>query len=383
MGVRWHIGGLVAWASASAPGCAPSSAPDSVTELALTFAGHLAGWETRRTWLGPPHRVERERTWVLALDGHRHALTTQTEVVLEDGWAVRWAWTDGASQRRWQGRARVPELVAPSVTAQVAVLDPWSAQTERTAVDVRLTAPGHQALTWTVGGVEAHAVFDPRGLVRWSAGSVLLSRVAVRPDPAPLDVVALLRVATSALPVGALVGRYEVDGMAVSVDAPLWIELPALPFVQPQTDGRDPLRDEATRLLAGVDDRAEAVRALVRHVSSHLDGRATPGSVDGWTALRTGRGDCTEHALAFASLASAAGLTVRVRGGLVYRDGGAGPGLYPHAWNEVRFAGRWVAVDAALGQAPADATHIPLGATLDEAVSRLASGLHVRIVDVR
>ena len=36
------------------------------------------------------------------------------------------------------------------------------------------------------------------------------------------------------------------------------------------------------------------------------------------------------------------------------------PGLVPHAWVEVRLGERWVAIDPALDQALADATHLPL-----------------------
>ena len=65
-------------------------------------------------------------------------------------------------------------------------------------------------------------------------------------------------------------------------------------------------------------------------------------------------GDCNEHAVLFAGLARAAGLPTRIVAGTVYLDGRF---LY-HAWNEVWVDHRWVSIDSALNQFPADVTHI-------------------------
>ncbi len=71
--------------------------------------------------------------------------------------------------------------------------------------------------------------------------------------------------------------------------------------------------------------------------------------------LQTGRGDCNEHAVLFASLARASGIPARIALGLVHDTGR----FYYHAWNEIYLSG-WVAVDPTLGQFPADAGHIRL-----------------------
>ncbi len=71
--------------------------------------------------------------------------------------------------------------------------------------------------------------------------------------------------------------------------------------------------------------------------------------------LRTGRGDCNEHAVLFASLARAAGIPARTALGLVHDRGR----FYYHAWDEI-FINDWIAVDPTLGQFPADAGHIRL-----------------------
>lgn len=78
--------------------------------------------------------------------------------------------------------------------------------------------------------------------------------------------------------------------------------------------------------------------------------------------LRFGKGDCTEHALLFVALARALGIPTRGVHGLVYAMyGDGGPGLYWHAWAEVRVGDEWIAVDPTFDQEVADATHIALG----------------------
>ena len=67
------------------------------------------------------------------------------------------------------------------------------------------------------------------------------------------------------------------------------------------------------------------------------------------------RGDCNEHTTLYTALARAAGVPTRMATGLVY----ARDGFYYHAWPEV-YVGGWMGIDPALGQFPADATHIRL-----------------------
>jgi len=69
--------------------------------------------------------------------------------------------------------------------------------------------------------------------------------------------------------------------------------------------------------------------------------------------LDMGEGDCNEHAVLLAALGRAAGLPTRVVAGTVYLEGF----FYYHAWCEV-WLGRWVPIDPAFDQFPADATHI-------------------------
>ncbi|MCP4666022.1 MAG: transglutaminase domain-containing protein, partial [Deltaproteobacteria bacterium] len=71
--------------------------------------------------------------------------------------------------------------------------------------------------------------------------------------------------------------------------------------------------------------------------------------------LKTGVGDCNEHAVLLAAFLRSLGIPARQCVGVVYVRGG----FYYHAWNEA-FLGRWVSMDATLHQMPVDATHIKL-----------------------
>ena len=101
------------------------------------------------------------------------------------------------------------------------------------------------------------------------------------------------------------------------------------------------------------------VDRLVKHVHHTLlyaENRPA-GSVT--NALDSGRGECTDFADLFTTLARAANLPARNVYGLVYRDSSQ-PGFVFHAWNEVYTAGGWRAVDPTWDQTIIDATHLPL-----------------------
>lgn len=71
--------------------------------------------------------------------------------------------------------------------------------------------------------------------------------------------------------------------------------------------------------------------------------------------LRSMEGECQAHAHLLAALLRADGIPAKVVSGVVYSPD-IGGFLY-HSWDEV-YLGRWVPVDAAFGQFPADVTHI-------------------------
>ncbi len=71
--------------------------------------------------------------------------------------------------------------------------------------------------------------------------------------------------------------------------------------------------------------------------------------------FKTHAGESNEHTVMFTSFARAAGMPTRMVGGLVYLNGY----FYYHTWPET-WHGQWVPVDPAMGQFPADVTHIRL-----------------------
>jgi len=128
------------------------------------------------------------------------------------------------------------------------------------------------------------------------------------------------------------------------------------PFLSPspfiQSD--DPqIRSRVSRVLNGQTDAIKAVERMVQWIHRELEkipAVSVPSAVE---VLRTLQGDCNEHAVLFAAMARAAGIPAKVSAGLLYQEGR----FFYHAWNEV-YLGRWISLDALLGQFPADATHI-------------------------
>jgi transglutaminase-like putative cysteine protease len=100
--------------------------------------------------------------------------------------------------------------------------------------------------------------------------------------------------------------------------------------------------------------------------------------------LQDGKGDCTEHTRLFVALARASGIRAREVKGLVYANyGQGGPGLYWHAWPEVKVGDEWIAVDPTFGQDVADATHIALGRGSRQDAIALVGALKVTRTDAR
>ncbi|HIB43883.1 MAG TPA: transglutaminase domain-containing protein, partial [Nitrospina sp.] len=66
--------------------------------------------------------------------------------------------------------------------------------------------------------------------------------------------------------------------------------------------------------------------------------------------LRNQKGDCSEHAKLFVTLARASDLPAREALGLVYNNDEETPGFSGHAWAEVSVDGHWVGVDPMWGE---------------------------------
>ncbi len=94
-------------------------------------------------------------------------------------------------------------------------------------------------------------------------------------------------------------------------------------------------------------ERAEAF-ALVRATAALLADDLGAPAGNAHTALMSGRGDCTAHAVLFAALARARGIPVRLVTGFRVD----GDRLVRHRWAIVAVDGSWIAVDPTYGEAP-------------------------------
>ena len=141
------------------------------------------------------------------------------------------------------------------------------------------------------------------------------------------------------------------------------------------------VRGLARQVLDGEVDAQRAARRLENWVYAYVEKTPTISIPNALQVIDSARGDCNEHAVLFAALARASGLPTRVVAGLVYDDDAF---LY-HAWCEV-WLGRWVAVDPALHQFPADATHIKLvegGPEKHSALLSVVGKLKIEVLDGR
>jgi len=139
----------------------------------------------------------------------------------------------------------------------------------------------------------------------------------------------------------------------------------------------DPLVVAMAREAAGEEaDPARLAVALEKYVHDKIRRK------DFSTALATAaevaqslQGDCTEHAMLLAALARASGLASRVATGLVYAA--SEQGFAFHMWTEIYLRGRWVPLDATLGQGGIGAAHLKLGHSNLKGTAALASFLPV------
>jgi len=156
-------------------------------------------------------------------------------------------------------------------------------------------------------------------------------------------------------------------------------------------DSSDPLVQKlAQSVAAGKGEPAVIAGALERLVAEHVTeksytqmfGRASE-------VARSREGDCTEHAVLLAALCRARGIPARVAMGLVHSE--AAGGFAYHMWTECWLGGRWMPLDATLGQGGIGAAHLKLGhSSLDGAAAigsllpslRVVGGLSIRVLAV-
>ena len=142
----------------------------------------------------------------------------------------------------------------------------------------------------------------------------------------------------------------------------------------PMIESDDPaISRRAVRLAGDEEDPTEVARHLVAWVHDSLRAQAGASPTGASGALERRSGDAREFALLTTALARAAGVPAHPVAGLLQHEGR----FYMHTWTEV-YVGRWIPVDAMLGQFPADASHLPFlpgaiepGPDLDRILTRL------------
>ena len=121
--------------------------------------------------------------------------------------------------------------------------------------------------------------------------------------------------------------------------------------------GHPKIHAKAVEILAGETNSWRAAEKLCQWVYTAITDKTLSGGYNSsLTTLDSRSGDCTEHTVLFIALARSVGIPARICSGLIFsRDA-----FYYHFWPEV-YVGRWVQMDATLGQPLADANHIQLG----------------------
>lgn len=133
----------------------------------------------------------------------------------------------------------------------------------------------------------------------------------------------------------------------------------------------------ARSLADGETDALEVARRVVAGVHDRLDKRGgVRGSATATEVLDNGEGDCTEHAVLVVALMRALGIPARTVSGIILAPGGGDTGIAVyHAWAEI-WLGRWIGVDATLGDTGTAPRYLQFG--LDEPGEPSTNGKLVR-----
>jgi len=147
---------------------------------------------------------------------------------------------------------------------------------------------------------------------------------------------------------------------------------------------RDPRIVEMARQAVGeAEDTAAQVEALVRFVDGFLEDSYSAEPLTVLDMLSTPKGDCTEHALLFSTLARSLDIPAREVTGLLYL-GDDVQAFGGHAWNEVVIDGQWTPVDATWGETRLNATHVRLGTRLgdDTSLAGLFANYSFKVLEI-
>lgn len=129
--------------------------------------------------------------------------------------------------------------------------------------------------------------------------------------------------------------------------------LEATPFVQSKEAA---IVETVQQITKGLNSNLEKALRINEWVHQNVQPSPTVALPQAVEVLNTKKGDCNEYTVLYTALARAAGIPAKMIAGLVYQNGR----FFYHAWPEVFVNGEWAGMDPTFGQAPVDATHIPL-----------------------
>lgn len=122
----------------------------------------------------------------------------------------------------------------------------------------------------------------------------------------------------------------------------------------------DRVQQHARRAAAGATDPAQIAVQMERYVHEKLTKKNfSTALASAAEVAKSLEGDCTEHAVLLAAMLRADHIPSRIAVGLVYVESRSSFG--GHMWTEAYLNGRWVPLDATLGQGGIGAAHIKLG----------------------
>ncbi len=156
------------------------------------------------------------------------------------------------------------------------------------------------------------------------------------------------------------------------------------PFLEPTFNiesDEEEIISKARQICANERRPLVVCRKLLNWVYHHIEKKPVASIPSAVEVLRTGMGDCNEHATLLTALLRAMGIPARMSCGLVYTRGK----FFYHAWTEA-YVGGWITLDATMNQIPVDVTHIRLvQGNLDKQVeiAGLIGKLNVGVLEYR
>jgi hypothetical protein len=118
------------------------------------------------------------------------------------------------------------------------------------------------------------------------------------------------------------------------------------------------VKEHARAAVGSEKDPWKKALRIEKWVHQHMSFQNDEALATADEAARTLKGDCSEFAMLTAAMCRAEGVPSRTAMGLVYADLKKGPFLGTHMWTEVWVRGRWVPIDATLGEGFVGATHL-------------------------